>query len=73
MNKLKHTPTKNKICIFVKIVVKYYYLIQDRYYDKQQFISLAHSDLNYSISNWIRNEALARMKNSSLMFLLTGR
>ena len=38
MNKLKHTPTKNKICIFVKIVVKYYYLIQDRYYDKQQFI-----------------------------------
>ena len=51
MNKLNHTPTKNKICIFVKIVVKYYYLIQDRYYDKQQFISLAHSDLNYSISN----------------------
>ena len=41
MKTIKHTPTKNRICIFGKIVVKYYYLIQDRYYDKQRLITLA--------------------------------
>lgn len=54
MNKLNHTPTKNKICIFVKIVVKYYYLIQDRYYDKQQFIfsrNLAYHEITFQLSS----------------------
>ena len=54
MNKLNHTPTKNRICIFGKIVVKYYYLIQDRYYDKQRFISsrnLAYNGITFQLSS----------------------
>jgi len=33
---------KKSICIFGKVMVKYYYLIQDRYYDKQQLITIAY-------------------------------
>ena len=39
---LLYSPTKKDSCNFGKVMVKYYYLIQDRYYDKQQLITIAY-------------------------------